>query len=331
MHYLKLIVNILLVALSLQLFANEQYIEPLTSTDPSPSILGDVTFPPFSGLLFAGTSGNSANPDDTQNGIVLFDIDTQTVVFSRLEIQVWGATADPTNRRIFFSVASNGIGSLGGDELFSLSYDGGTAESLGVILNPLGEPLRMDGLAIINDQLFAALDGAAGGGDPDGLYLVDLATNTSTLVTSFTGIGGIEASPNSGRLFGTNDDTGMLVEIDINNDTVTDLAAYPEDFTDIDALASDNDLLYLITDEEQAIQVFDINTNTFVDTLPALFLIADTFAGAALAIEPETIATFIPPAVPTLRSNMLLLFALLIGLTTVWFMQKNQSINTNTN
>ncbi len=318
MHSFKLILMLTCLCYLSTLQADEQLIPAQSSPDNVQAILGDTEFPAFSGLLFAGTSGNSANPDDTLNGVSLVDVTNGAVIFNAPGVQAWGAAADPVNRRILFSVASNSIGSLGGDEIFSLSYDGGIAESLGVILDPLGEPLRMDGLAVIDGELFAALDGAAGGGDPDGLYRINLETMSSELALSFTGIGGLDADPVSGRLFGTNDDTGMLVEIDMEAGTVTDLAAYPVDFLDIDALAADENTLYLITDEDQPIQIFDLNSNSFSGTLPSPFANADVFAGAALAVEAPVTEEFIPPAIPALNIwGLLLLVAILTAVVLI--------------
>ncbi len=327
MHSFKLILTIICFSVLQNVPANEQLIPAQSSNDGIPGILGDTQFPPFSGMLFAGTSGNSANPIDTMNGVSLIDIDTGTVVFTAPEVQAWGAAADPVNRRILFSVASNSIGSQGGDELFALSYDGGTPESLGVILDPLGEPLRMDGLAMIEGELFAALDGAAGGGDPDGLYRVNLDEKNSELVISFTGIGGLDSDPVSGRLFGTNDDTGMLVEIDITAGTVTDLVAYPQDFVDIDAMAAGENILYLITDEDQDIQLFDLNSNSFTGSLPSPFINADVFAGAALAFELPLDEEFIPPAIPTLSLMGLLILSSLLALIGWLIVRRSQFLH----
>lgn len=309
--------TLMLTALVLTRFAgaDEQVIIPHGSNNGDPQIFGDISFPPFSGMLFAGTAGNSANPADTQNGIALIDPETGTVIFNAPDVQAWGAAADPVNRRILFSVASNSIGSLGGDELFALSYDGGVPESLGVILDPLGEPLRMDGLAVIAGQLYAALDGAPGGGDPDGLYRVDITGKTSEIVSSFTGIGGIDADPVTGLLYGTNDDDETLVQIDVNTGALTELSAYPEDFMDIDALAAGENTLYLVSDEDQAIQVFDLVSNTFTGTLPSPFLKADTFSAATLAYEIPVTREFTPPSIPVFGFwGALLLTGLLLGL-----------------
>lgn len=296
MHKYSIGLTSLLLAITFPLLANNEHFIPreVSIIDTSTSF-GATNFPPLSNLLFAGTAGNSALPTNTQNGISLVNLTTNEIVFNTLDVQSWGAAADPENRRILFSVSSNGIGSLGGDELFALSYDGGTPQSLGIILDPLGESLRMDGLAVIDGQVFAALDGAPGGGDPDGLYAIDLTTMVAELAVSFTGVGGIEATPSTGRLFGTNDDESMLVEINITSGEVTNLAPYPDKIADIDALAATDELLFLVSDEEQAIQVFDLNTNSFIETLPAVFTISDTFAGAAFASEPNIIEQLIEP------------------------------------
>ncbi len=316
MYSLRLMTTLVSLLLVNANHANEQTILPSPSSGSGASeILGKTVFPPFSGMLFAGTAGNSADPGDTFNGISLISPNDGSIIFNAPDVQAWGAAADIGNRRILFSVSSNSIGSLGGDELFALSYDGGMAESLGVILDPLGEPLRMDGLAVIAGQLYAALDGAPGGGDPDGLYRVNLDDKNSELVVSFTGIGGIDADPISGRLFGNNDDTEMLMEIDINTGLTTDVVPYPKGISDIDAMAAGENTLYLISDEDQPIQVFDISTSTFSGTLPGPFITADTFAGAALAFEPPMTREFIPPAIPALNEwGLILLAGLLIGI-----------------
>lgn len=318
---------LVLFFISPALSANEDMGQPADAPFEDIQLFGEMAFPPLAGLLIAGTSGNSANPNDTENGIVLINLETSEVVFNAPMAQVWGAAADPLNRQVFFSVASNSLGSLGGDELFVLSYDGGKPVSLGVILNPVGEPLRMDGLAVSGDNLFAALDGQPGGGDPDGLYLIDIENRSSSLVMPLTGIGGLDSDPESGRLFGADDDLGQLVEIDPVQQKIIVLTDYPAKTGDFDALAALPGLVFLIADEDQLIEVYDLEAQAYQASLPAAFLTPDTFAGATIAFEIELPLVFPPaPVVPTL--NRFGLLTLLVMMVMIALIKKRTLVKT---
>jgi hypothetical protein len=108
-------------------------------------------------------------------------------------------------------------------------------------------------------------------------------------------ISGIDADPNTGTIYGVNDTTGFLVEIDVVGGTVTPVAAYPDPSeTDIDGLAiGDNGKAYLIPDDNVPglIYVYDLVAGVFETPLTAPWSTSDTFSGGAfitgLLVEPE--------------------------------------------
>lgn len=236
------------------------------------------------GLLFMGTSQNSNVPTDTLNDIYTVDPNTDVSASILSNTQVWGATADPAGQRVLFTRASGltpppgQIG--GGDELMEVPYGGGPPTALGRI-TLAGEGLRIDGLALSGGVLYGA---NAGAGADNGLYTIDLNTLVATLAGAYgDSISGIDADPDTGTIYGVNDSTGQLVELSTTG-TITNVAAYPVGFSDIDGIAVGGGFAYLVTDEAQAISVYDLINDVFVTPLTSPFASADVFSGAAYAV-----------------------------------------------
>lgn len=281
---------------------------PANPVDPVDTFLGA---PDLSGLLFVGTSQNSSTPGDALNDVFSVDPGTGSATSIYMNAHVWGATADPANSRILFTQSSGQIAN-GGDELFAVPYTGGAPVSLGLITNSAGGAgQRMDGLAMSGGQLYGF---EAGAGATNGFYSIDLGTLVATMIgTNTDSISGLDADPDTGIIYGTNDTAGQLVSIDPGTGMATNVVAYPAGYTDVDGLAVGNGMAYLITDESQDIQVYDIGGGSFVGTLPSPFAAADVFSGGAIATAGGPPP---PPAIiPTLDrfGLILLVLALMVG------------------
>ncbi len=245
--------------------------------------------PALDGLLFVGTCTNINDPAATANDVFTVDpaMDVSTSVLSG--VQVWGATADIANERVLFTRASGLVppdGEIGGgDELFAVPFSGGAPVSLGRITSPAGG-FRVDGLAISGGVLYGV---NAGAGPGNGLYSIDQTTLVVTEIALFVdSIGGLDADPDTGIIYGVNDTTGQLVTI-ATDGTITNVIAYPAGFTDVDGLAVGGGFAYLVTDEGGTFAVYDIGGGTFGTPLTSPFAAADTFSGAAVVISSGSI------------------------------------------
>ncbi len=239
--------------------------------------------PPLNGLLFVGTATNVNDPAGTLNDVFRVDPSDNTSASILTGVQVWGATADEVGLRVLFTRASGlipPVGEIGGgDELFSVSFAGGSPVSLGRIVDGAGEGFRIDGLAMSGGVLYGVNAGAGAG---NGLYTIDLTTFLATPVALFLdSISGLDADPATGIIYGTNDTTGQLVTISAAG-VITNLAAYPGGVTDVDGLAVGDGFAYLVTDEGGTFPVYDIVGAAFVAPLTSPFAAADTFSGGAL-------------------------------------------------
>ena len=263
-------------------------VEEWAVADETAEAPGSVTItqgvPPFLGLLFVGTSTNVNDPTSTANDIFTVDpvLNTSTSVLTAT--QIWGATADPANLRVLFTRASGltpPAGQLGGgDELMEVPYAGGAPTAIGRITTAAGG-FRIDGLAMSGGVLYGV---NAGAGAENGLYSIDLTTLVATEIALFLdSISGLDADPNTGVIYGTNDTTGQLVTISTGG-VIANLEPYPAGLTDVDGLAVGNGFVYLVTDEAGIFGVYDIAADAYVTPLTSPFTVADTFSGAALAI-----------------------------------------------
>ena len=273
------------------------------------------------GQLFVGTSQNSNDPTDTLNDVFAVNPSTDSSTSILSEVQVWGATADLANQRVLFTTSSGLApppGSIGGgDELVEIPVAGGAPNSLGVIALATGAPLRIDGLAISGGTLYGV---NAGGGAENGFYSIDLGTLVATQIAPFMteSISGLDADPDTGIIYGTDDSTGQLVSIDTSG-VITNVAAYPAGIADIDGLAVGNGLAFLVTDESQPISVYDLTSGTYLSDLTSPFTSADVFSGAAFPAAPS-LPESVP--VPTFSTWGLLMLMLVLGLFGIWMIRK---------
>ena len=117
------------------------------------------------------------------------------------------------------------------------------------------------GLAYGNGTLFGSDSAStATSNTPEGIYTID-AMGMTTLVFDFTvngedtllDIGGLAFNSLDGLLYGTSDDPDMrgLVAIDIAAQSVSLVAPYPNDESDIDGLTIGEGIAYLIDDDDE--------------------------------------------------------------------------------
>jgi hypothetical protein len=194
---------------------------------------------------------------------------------------VGGATYDATSERVLFTF-SDAISNAEFEGLWTWPTTGGEPLYLGAISSVSGT-LRTDGLAISAGTLYGVhqFDDETG---LAGIYEIDPGTLAASLVMPLThgSIGGIDADPLTGVIYGVDDNQGALVEIDITGG-ITVVASYVGE-DDIDGLAIGNDgRAYLVPDDPDPglIQVYNLNTDSYDPPLPAPWQSAETFSGAA--------------------------------------------------
>lgn len=220
--------------------------------------------------------GTSLNPTGTNHDVYEIDVVGNTSQSLLASFPVGGATYDAANDRVLFTSSQ---GSTNIDQLWEWPV-GGALNNLGTIMDATaGGAQRIDGLAISGGILYGSY---AGGTAEDGLWTIDMNTLAATLVYAFSdSVSGIDADPNTGTIYGVNDSTGNLVEIDPAG-SMTVVNAYPAGQVDIDGLAVGNDgRAYLITDEPGSFYVFDFGVGDYVTPLTNPWTSADTFSGGA--------------------------------------------------
>jgi hypothetical protein len=198
-------------------------------------------------------------------------------------LQVWGATYDPDSSRVLFS---------GGSTLFEWPA-GGTPAALGTVTSSVSDaPLPIVALAYTAGTLYGVRH-ISSADDPEGIYEIDLATLQATLAITYdvgpanVDIGGLDADPNSGILYGTNDGSNMrgLVQIDLDG-TLTLIAPYPEGELDLDGLAvSDDGRAFLVPDVPGDIYVYDFGTMTYTTPITGPWTTSETYSAAAWITE----------------------------------------------
>jgi hypothetical protein len=98
----------------------------------------------------------------------------------------------------------------------------------------------------------------------------------------------MDADPDSGVLYGTNDGTALrgLVQIDLDG-TLTLVTPYPEGVVDIDGLAvSDDGRAFLVPDAPGDIRVFNFNSMTYTAPITNPWTTSEIFSAAAWLTEP---------------------------------------------
>ncbi len=187
---------------------------------------------------------------------------------------VYGSAYDAANDRILFN---------DGSTLYEWPV-GGAINMLGTITDPAGAAQVMVALAYYNGTLYSTRNIAN-----EAVYTIDLTTLVATVYIDYVDadwdFGGLAADPNTGELYGTNDDatpngSGLFR---INNDaTATLIAPYPSGQTDIDGLAvSDSGVAYLVIDEPGDIYPYDLVGGAYLPAFPNPWTSAEVFCGGA--------------------------------------------------
>jgi hypothetical protein len=312
----KIIAVLFLLASSLGFSQPDEHASASIQSVPSIVDQPNGTLLPQPGEIFAGTSLNGPGGN---NDFSLIDPITNTSRIFAAGVPIWGATYDPASNRVLYTTQAGNDSTVDGAPLYAVSVDSGVTTLLGVIRDGAGADFRIDGLALSNGVLYGSRAAAAG----DGLYSIDLSTLTATLEFGFTdSISGIDADPATGIIYGVNDTTAQLVQIDPVAQTLTDVAAYPDAAeTDIDGLAVGNGFAYLVPDDNDPglIYVYEFASGSFVTPLTAPWgATPDTFSGAgvinAAAAIPET--TPVPVDHP-LALALLLVVLLITGMVMV--------------
>ena len=254
-----------------------------------------LTASPVFAQVFVGTSTNPAGP---LNDAFMIDTLTDTSDLAFAGIPVDGATYNGAGSVLFTSYG----GGQAGEDLWSWVVGSPAPTLIGTITDVAGGPQRIDGLALSRGVLY----GSVANGIENGIYQIDRTTLVSTLLFAVAdSISGIDADPITGVIYGVNDTTGQLVEIDPIGATITPVANYPVGEDDIDGLAVGPGVAYLVPDEPGAVYVYDLVTNTYLTPLTSPFSAADVFSAGAYVRDPI--------AVPTLNwqgiSTLLLLVA----------------------
>ncbi len=249
---------------------------PATSRNSSLVTTTTITAPLFAGVNVTTIFAQAIDPE-TSAATPLFD-----------GVEVWGAAYDRQTETVYMS---------DGTELVAWPI-GGTPTSLGTMF--AGETtttsINFVGLAFYNGTLYGTRNIANGPALPEAVYTIDTTTLEATLAFTYSigadaaDIGGFDAHPFTGVLYGTNDDTDLqgLVQLDPDG-TVSLIAPYPAGQTDIDGLAvgSDN-RAYLVTDEPGFFYVFDFDTMTYTAPITSPWTTAELFAGGAWVTDPIT-------------------------------------------
>jgi len=220
--------------------------------------------------LFIGSANNPAGADN--NAYYVSMNGSATNVLDAFPI--WGATTDFEQKRILFSTSFE---SDKGDQLYALPFGGVAPVKIGTITSDGTTPLRMDGLAFKDGKLYGALDN----GTNDGIFIIDLSTLIATKIITYSDISGIDTDPISGKIYGADDGSRKIVEINVTNNSITAIADYPAGVTDIDGVAVGNGKIFLVTDEPGFIYVYNLASKAYDAPIISPFGEDDTFSGGA--------------------------------------------------
>ncbi|MGH2536213.1 MAG: DUF7507 domain-containing protein, partial [Candidatus Promineifilaceae bacterium] len=207
---------------------------------------------------------------------------------------IWAAAYLPAGDQVYFT---------SGSTMHVWVVGSGTFTTLGPILSSNdGASLVIEGMGYADGTLYGSRTGNTVA-NPEGLYAIDPATLSATLVTTYsvptleTTLSGLDADPATGLVYATNDASALrgLVQIDLDG-TVTLLAPYPANETDIDGLAVGDGKAFLITDESGAFYIFDLGVMTYTGVLSSPWPTSEIFAaGAWLEVEPQPRSEEIEP------------------------------------
>ena len=211
-----------------------------------------------------------------------------TPVFDQLG--TWGATTDFANDRILFTSSFEGFDSEG-NILYALPFGGIAPVKLGRIKNLGGnDSIRIDGLAISDGVLYGAQQFDRAGGR--GIYRIDLTTLEATLVLGIpgdpmdnilfgSGVGGIDADPSSGKIYGADDYNKRIIEIDIDLGSITKIADYPPGVIDIDGVAVGGGKIFLVPGTTGSVYVYNLSSSFYESPIISPFGVSENFAAGA--------------------------------------------------
>jgi hypothetical protein len=213
--------------------------------------------------------------DDTT--VPAYTIDPATNAFTphTLNVQIWGSAYDAVNDIVYMN---------NGSTLYAWPVGSPAVNTLGAITDPAGATQAMVGLAFYNGTLYGVKNIAN-----EAVYTIDLTTRVVTVFIDYIDaefdFGGLAADPNTGTLYGTNDDTtpngSGLFRINLDG-TGTLITPYPAGQTDIDGLAVSHDgFAYLVTDEPGFIYVWDFAGGAYATPLNNPWTSAEVFSAGA--------------------------------------------------
>ncbi len=221
--------------------------------------------------LFIGSSTVDNLSPFTQNDAYYVDMGgNATRVLDTFSVR--GATTDYDSKRIL--IVGNGDETVGNDNgrmLYALPFGGVQPVLLGEIQG--SGPL--EGLAYRDGKLYASDQFV-------GIFEVDLETLEATLILpSGRSLGGLDTDPITGTIYGSDDLNRKIVEIDVENGTMTEIADYPVGEMDLDGLAVGNAKIFLVDDNPGVIHVYSIENGTYESSIPSPFGNEDWQSGGA--------------------------------------------------
>lgn len=218
---------------------------------------------------------------------------TATAVLSGEDALGWGAAYDPVTATLYWNNGST--------LHIATGYTGGPLAPTSSITMVYGQVTHnFTGLAY--DTAASKLIGY-GIIDTRGFYQIDPSSGQVTLLAEdlLMDFGGIDFDPVTGQLYGLNDRGAEIYRIEGlygGTPTYTLLAHYPDGVTDVDGLAAGGGMLFLISDQNAPILVYNLATHSYGSSLPSPFTTEGVFAagayipegGAAEVPEPGSLA-----------------------------------------
>lgn len=192
---------------------------------------------------------------------------------------VWGAAYDIVNNYVYFNDGAN---------LYGWTVGNPSIDTVGTVTDTLGANFTLVGLAFYDGKLYACRNITN-----EAIYQINLSTLVATIYIDYADadfdFGGLAFDPNTGELYGTNDDTSPfgsgLFKINLDG-TGTLIAPYPAGESDIDGLAvSHNGIAYLVIDQPGNIYSYDLVSLAYGDTLASPWTTSEVFCGATWIYE----------------------------------------------
>jgi hypothetical protein len=218
--------------------------------------------------------------DDTPATIFYIDVTTgmATPLLGGADAESWGMAYDPDTNTLYWNA---------GTTLMSSPFDmGGLTPTMIGTITFQGASSSMVSLAFRDGMLLGTKNIST-----EAVYEIDpttaIATQLYVYPTSFD-FGGIGVDQTTQRLFGTDDGSNSLYEIDTGAQTTSVIAPYPAGETDIDGCAAHDGLAYLVVDEPGLFYIYDVDNGDQVGTLTSPFTGSAIFSAAAYVSEPVT-------------------------------------------